>query len=77
MFAMILSQINEMGVNLFGNAENAVAIKWFAALLVASQGSLIHAYGYKWGGNGKNVRLICSLIALMHYLCAGLVIWMA
>lgn len=77
MFATILSQVSEMGVNLFGTAENAVIIKYFAAALVASQGSLIHAYGYKWGGNGKNVRLICSLIALMHYLCAGLVIWMA
>ena len=54
-----------------------MAVKYLAAALVASQGSLIHAWGFRFSDKGSRTRLICSLVAGMHYACAGLIIWFA
>ena len=57
---------------LAGSAEGAAFVKYMAAALVASQGSLIATYGIRVGGSARN---ICMVVGLLHYVCAGLIFW--
>lgn len=55
-----------------GTAEGAAVVKYMAAALVASQGSLIATYGIRAGGSARH---ICMVVGLLHYVCAGLILW--
>ncbi len=55
-------------------AGGAVFVKYMAAALVASQGSLIATYGIRAGGSARNV---CTIVALIHYIVAALVLYWA
>ncbi|MBP9093033.1 hypothetical protein KBI23_18555 [bacterium] len=58
------------------STQAAILIKYFAAGMILSQGSLIYTFGSRYAKEGKT-RLICSLIFAMHAALAGLVIWLA
>ncbi|CAN5231979.1 hypothetical protein BH11CYA1_BH11CYA1_35750 [soil metagenome] len=58
------------------SAQAATVIKYFAAGVILSQGSLIATFGSRNAKDGKT-RLICSLVFAMHAAVAGLVIWVA
>lgn len=49
------------------------ALVYLAAALIVSQGGLIAALAPRM----KTGRTIVNLVALMHFICAGLVIWLA
>lgn len=55
-------------------AGGAIFVKYMAAALVASQGSLIATYGIRAGGSARNV---CSVVALIHYIVAAFVVYWA
>jgi hypothetical protein len=58
------------------STQAAMVIKYFAAGMILSQGSLIGTFGSRYAKDGKT-RLICSLIFAMHAALAAMVIWLA
>ncbi|MFA6210718.1 MAG: hypothetical protein WC714_14905 [Candidatus Obscuribacterales bacterium] len=58
------------------STQAAIVIKYFAAGIILSQGSLIGTFGSRYAKDGKT-RLICSLIFAMHAALAAMVIWLA
>ena len=58
------------------STQAAAVIKYFAAGMILSQGSLIYTFGSRYAKEGKT-RLICSLIFAMHAARAALVTWLA
>jgi hypothetical protein len=57
------------------STQAATFIKYFAAALILSQGSLIYTFSAR-NTTGKT-RTICALIFLMHAALAALVVWLA
>lgn len=57
------------------SSQAATIIKYLAAALILSQGSLIYTFSAR-NTTGKT-RTICALIFLMHAALAGLVVWLA
>jgi hypothetical protein len=47
-------------------------VKWLAALLILSQGSLIYTFGYRTG----KARVTFALVFLLHLICAGIIFWL-
>lgn len=46
-------------------------IKYLAAMLILSQGSLIYTFGHRTGKS----RVTFALIFLLHLICAGIIFW--
>jgi len=55
--------------------QAAVFVKYFAAAIILSQGSLIGTFGSRYA-KGKG-RLVCTLIFAVHAALAAMVVWLA